>query len=97
MTITFGPDNTPLQPTSIEELYDRMHCEQAFKKAMEGCQYGEDETRDALAWFRLGWNARNIPAKKEIPGRYEFMEQEDELKTKAYNSGWNDCRAEMLK
>jgi len=32
--------------------------DEAFAKAMEGRQYGEDETRDARAWFHAGWEAR---------------------------------------
>ncbi len=31
---------------------------EAFKKAMKGKQYGEEETRDAYAWFKEGWKAR---------------------------------------
>lgn len=31
--------------------------EQAFLKAMRGKQYGEEETRDAFAWFSRGWRA----------------------------------------
>jgi len=32
---------------------------QAFRKAMQGYEYGHDQRMQALAWFEAGWKARH--------------------------------------
>lgn len=85
--------------TPIEERYDRLLAEQRFMKEMDGRQYGTEETRDAAAWFLAGWQAARstLPDKKEMPGRMDFFDPDEQIEAYARVAGWNACRAESLK
>lgn len=42
-----------------------MTMEEEFEFAMQGKQYGPEETRDAKAWFEAGWEARGNPDERK--------------------------------
>lgn len=60
--------------------------DRAFKKAMEGRQYGREETEDARAWFTAGWRSLRAVAP---PDRPEGGDRDGEL--------WSFLRMVMAK
>lgn len=74
----------------LEHLYPDKVMVRAFERVMEGRQYGEDETRDAKAWFREGWNA----AHQDKTNTYLIMYDEPVLMRPTFlnNVPWHIAR-----
>lgn len=45
------------EATNYPEIPYNTPIGQAFKKEMEGCRYGPDETWEAWCWFTAGWES----------------------------------------
>ena len=59
LTVLVPPDADTAILMEIEmallDRYDDYKRDMAFENEMSGCNYGEEETRDAKAWFDAGW------------------------------------------